>query len=93
MTLLRSLPALALSALAIGLAGCGNGSNFGEMIFGGFGGVCWLLHVIAVVWAFVQIANSSADTGAKLLWGAFVFFFPVLGLVVWYFAGPRSARP
>lgn len=90
MTSLRTVPALVLGALALTLAGCGTGSNFGDMIFGGYGGFCWLLHVIAVVWAFVQIANSTADTGAKLLWGAFVFFFPLLGLIVWYFYGPKS---
>ena len=91
MTQLRTLPALALGAFALVLAGCGNGANFGDMIFGGAGGVCGLLHIIAVVWAFVNIANSTADTGSKVLWGAFVFFFPVLGLAVWYFAGPRSS--
>lgn len=90
MTRLRIRPVLALGALALVLAGCGHGANFGDMLFSGFGGVCWLLHVIAVVWALVNIANSTADTGSKLLWGAFVFFFPVLGLAVWYFAGPRS---
>ncbi|MEM1116575.1 MAG: PLD nuclease N-terminal domain-containing protein [Bacteroidota bacterium] len=90
MTSFRTLPVLALGALALVLTGCG-GANFGDMVFGGAGGVCGLLHIIAVVWAFVNIANSTADTGSKLLWGAFVFFFPLLGLAVWYFAGPRSA--
>jgi len=84
----RVLPALLLGAVA--LAGCGHGDNFGSMIFGGYGGVCWLIHVVLVVMALVKIANSTADTGSKVLWGAAVFFFPVVGLIAWWLWGPKS---
>ncbi len=43
-----------------------------------------------VVVAFVKIANSSADTGGKLLWAAAVFFFPVVGLIAWWIWGTKS---
>ncbi len=89
MTTLRSLPALVLGALTLALAGCARG-NVGELVFSGPGGLCGLIILIADIWAFVQIANSTADTGSKLLWAALVFFFPVGGLLIWYFFGPKS---
>ena len=89
MTSLRPVPALVLGALALTLAGCADG-NFGELVFSGPGGLCGLIILIADIWAFVQIANSTADTGSKLLWAALVFFFPVGGLLLWYFFGPKS---
>lgn len=87
---LRTLPVLALGALALLLAGCNTGDNALDLLFGGYGGVCWLIHVVFVVVAFVKIANSSADTGGKLLWAAAVFFFPVVGLIAWWIWGPKG---
>ena len=89
MTRLRFLPALAVGALALTVSGCAGG-NAADLLFGGYGGFCWLLHAIAVVWAFFQLANSHADTGSKLLWGALIFFFPLGGLLLWYFFGPKA---
>lgn len=86
---LRPLPVLLLAALAVVVSGCAGG-NFGELLFSGPGGLCGLIVLIADVWAFVQIANSTADTGSKLLWAALVFFFPVGGLALWYFFGPKG---
>ncbi|MEM1055819.1 MAG: PLD nuclease N-terminal domain-containing protein [Bacteroidota bacterium] len=88
MTRLRSLPFLALGLLAVVLVGCGGDNAFS--VATGVGGLCSLLHLVAIVWAFVQIANSTADAGSKILWALAVFFFPVVGLVLWYFFGPRS---
>ncbi len=86
---LRTLPVLALGAFALFLSGCAGG-NVGEMIMSGPGGICGLILLVVDIWALVQILNSSADTGSKVLWGALVFFFPVGGLLLWYFFGPRS---
>lgn len=88
MTRFRSLPLLALGLFAVALVGCG-GENALDVAFG-WSGICGLLHLVAIIYAFVQIANSSADTGSKVLWGLAVFFFPVVGLVLWYFFGPRD---
>ena len=86
MNRLRVLPALLLGALA--LAGCG--SNAWDLLTSGYSGVCWLIHVVLVVLAFVKIANSAADTGTKLLWAAAVFFFPLVGLIAWWVWGPKG---
>ena len=85
----RALPALVLGLAALTLAGCADG-NFGELLFSGPGGLCGLVILIADVWAFVKIAGSAEDTVTKLLWAALVFFFPVGGLLIWYFFGPKG---
>ncbi|HLA62923.1 MAG TPA: PLD nuclease N-terminal domain-containing protein [Rhodothermales bacterium] len=83
------LVVLAVAALAV-FSGCGDG-NFGHMISRGPSGICGILHIIACIYAFIQISQSRADGVAKVLWALGVFFFPVIGLVVWYFAGPKKA--
>ena len=50
-----------------------------------------LLILIADIWAILNIFQSGESTGAKALWIVLVLVLPVLGLVIWYFAGPRSA--
>lgn len=47
-----------------------------------------LLILIADIYAIIKIAQSSADTLAKALWIVGVLVFPVVGLIVWYLAGP-----
>lgn len=56
-----------------------------------FSGIIGLLILIADIWAILNIAQSSESTGTKALWIVLVFLLPVLGLVIWYFAGPKSA--
>ena len=51
-----------------------------------------LLVLIADVWAIINIVQSSADTGRKVLWTVLVVLLPVLGFILWYFLGPKSAR-
>jgi Phospholipase_D-nuclease N-terminal len=56
------------------------------------GGLWGLLVLIADVWALVNIIQSGADTGRKVLWIVLVVFLPVLGFILWYFLGPKSGR-
>jgi hypothetical protein len=51
-----------------------------------------LLLLIADVWAIVNIFQSSADTGRKVLWTVLVIVLPLLGFILWLFLGPRSGR-
>ncbi|HXP64449.1 MAG TPA: PLDc N-terminal domain-containing protein [Steroidobacteraceae bacterium] len=54
------------------------------------GGIFGLLVLIADVWAIVNILQSSADTGAKVLWTVVVLLLPILGFILWYFLGPKT---
>jgi hypothetical protein len=55
----------------------------------GLGG---LIILIADVWAIVNIFQSSASTGNKVLWTVLVVVLPVLGFILWFFLGPRTGR-
>jgi len=50
-----------------------------------------LLILIADIWAIINIFQSSESTGTKALWIVLVLVLPLLGLAIWYFAGPKSA--
>ena len=51
-----------------------------------------ILILIADIWAIIQIAKSRASAGIKVLWIIIILVFPVLGLIVWFFAGPGKKK-
>jgi succinate dehydrogenase/fumarate reductase cytochrome b subunit len=51
-----------------------------------------ILVLVADIWAIVNIIQSSADTGRKVLWTVLVVLLPVLGFILWFFLGPKSGR-
>ena len=55
------------------------------------GGLFGLLILAADVWAILNIFQSSSTTGSKALWIILVLVLPLVGVVIWYFAGPREA--
>ena len=54
-------------------------------------GLFGLIVLIADVWAIVNVFQSSADTGRKVFWTVVVIILPVLGFILWYFLGPKTA--
>lgn len=40
------------------------------------------------IWAIVSVFGSGASMPEKLLWTLGIIIFPVIGFIVWYFAGP-----
>lgn len=57
-----------------------------------FSGLLGLIHLALVIWAAVSILGSRASNGAKVLWILLVLVFPVVGLIIWLIAGPRSQK-
>ena len=57
-----------------------------------YGGLWGLLVLIADIWAIVNIIQSSASTGKKVLWIVVVAVLPVLGFILWYFMGPKTGK-
>ena len=55
-------------------------------------GIGGLLLLIADIWAIVSVVQSSASTGKKVLWIALILILPLLGLILWFFLGPRGSR-
>ena len=55
-----------------------------------FNGLLGLLILVADVWAIISILKSGASNEKKALWIVLVALLPVLGLILWFFLGPRA---
>jgi len=62
------------------------------MLNTGYNGLLGLLILAGDVWAVINIFQSSASNEKKLLWILVVLLLPLLGLILWFFLGPRSGR-
>jgi hypothetical protein len=60
--------------------------------FGYGGGILGLLILIGDIWALINIFQSSVSNGKKLVWILVVLLLPLLGLILWFFAGPRDGK-
>ena len=49
-----------------------------------------LLQLAVAIYAIVMIIQSSAETGAKVLWVLLVLIVPLIGLIIWGLMGPGS---
>jgi hypothetical protein len=57
-----------------------------------FGGIFGLIILALDIWAVINVIQSGASTGAKVVWVLLILLLPLIGLVIWYFAGPRGRR-
>ena len=63
-----------------------------KMMDNGFSSsVLGVLVLIGDIWAIINIIKSSVSNEKKLIWIIAVVMLPVLGLVLWYFLGPRES--
>ena len=42
------------------------------------------------VWAIISVVQSRASTGAKVIWVVLILLLPLLGLIIWFLAGPKG---
>jgi hypothetical protein len=56
------------------------------------GGILGLIILIADIWAIVKTFESPSSSGAKVFWILLILILPLLGLIIWFFAGPRSRK-
>ena len=56
----------------------------------GYNGLLGLLVLAGDIWAIINIVQSSAANEKKLLWVLVVVILPLLGLILWFFLGPRD---
>jgi hypothetical protein len=68
-----------------------NGRNQKMMNFG-YNGLVGLLILAGDIWAIINILQSSVSNEKKLLWTLVVLLLPLLGLILWYFLGPRDRK-
>ena len=55
-------------------------------------GIIGLLILALDIWAVVNILQSLASNQRKLIWSIVVLLLPLLGLILWFFLGPRGGR-
>ncbi len=58
----------------------------------GYNGLLGTLILIGDIWAILNIAQAPVSNEKKLIWIITVVLLPLLGLILWYFMGPRSNR-
>jgi succinate dehydrogenase/fumarate reductase cytochrome b subunit len=58
----------------------------------GYNGLLGLLILVGDIWAIINIFQSSVSNEKKLLWIVAVLLLPVLGLILWFFLGPRGSK-
>ena len=82
----RALTTASLGLLSLTLAGCG--PNLFERI-GNFWTLscCGVVIVVLDVVALLELAGDTRSTGSKIAWGLLIIFFPVLGVILYYFFG------
>ena len=58
----------------------------------GYGGVLGVLILAGDIWAIINILQSSVSNEKKLIWIIAVVLLPLLGLILWFFLGPRGGK-
>ncbi|MCO6440175.1 MAG: PLDc N-terminal domain-containing protein [Nitrococcus mobilis] len=54
------------------------------------GGFFGFILLVLDVWAIISIVQSGTSTGAKVFWVVLVLLLPLLGLIIWFLAGPKA---
>ena len=57
-----------------------------------YGGILGLLILAGDIWALINIFQSTASNGKKLIWILVVLLLPLLGLILWFLLGPRDRK-
>ena len=60
-------------------------TNMGYSLWG-------VLILIGDIWAIINILQSSVSNEKKLIWVIAVVLLPLLGLILWFFLGPRDRK-
>lgn len=53
------------------------------------GGIVGVIVLVLDIWAILRVIGSGASAGEKILWSLLIIILPVIGLLIWYFAGPK----
>ena len=61
-------------------------------MFTGYNGLLGLLILAGDVWAIINIFQSAESNEKKLIWTLAVLLLPLLGLILWFFLGPRDRK-
>lgn len=54
------------------------------------GGIFGIILLVLDIWAIIKIAQSRAEPLWKAIWIVIVIALPFLGLIIWFFFGPKG---
>ncbi len=54
-------------------------------------GIIGLLILALDIWALISVWGSGSSLGAKVIWSLIILILPVIGLLLWFFVGPKGA--
>jgi hypothetical protein len=54
------------------------------------GSIIGLAVLILDIWAIINVVQAKGDLLKKVLWILLVLILPVVGLLIWYFMGPKK---
>ena len=54
------------------------------------GGFLGFILLIVDVWAIVKVIQSQASTGNKVFWVVLILLLPLVGVILWFFLGPKG---
>ena len=62
------------------------------MNIGNYGGFFGLVLLVLDIWALVNVLSSGTEMPKKVGWVVLILVLPLLGFIIWAFAGPRGKR-
>jgi hypothetical protein len=54
------------------------------------GGFLGFVILVLDIWAIIRVVQSGASTGIKVFWVVLILMLPVVGLIIWWFVGPKG---
>lgn len=54
------------------------------------GGFFGFILLIVDVWAIIKVTQSHASTGNKVFWVILILLLPLVGVILWFFLGPKG---
>ena len=55
-------------------------------------GIFGIILLALDIWALLNVIQSSTETPKKVGWIVLILVLPLLGFIIWAFAGPRTRK-
>ena len=55
-------------------------------------GIFGIILLALDIWALLNVIQSSTETPKKVGWIVLIVVLPLLGFIIWAFAGPRTRK-
>ena len=74
----------ALSSLLLFATSCSRYNDSGSLSIAG------VIYLILAIYALISLLKQNWSIGKKLLWGAIIFFFPIIGTIIYLLFSGRE---